>query len=90
MRALTSKELFKDRLTDEEAKEALKRLWDYSCRSAPDTLLIEGIGPLLQQIEDKKIKMALWTGRDSLSAQRILKHHGIEIFFTAMAKQNPT
>ncbi|WP_419420747.1 HAD family hydrolase [Legionella sp. D16C41] len=84
MRSLTSAELFRDRLDETKAKVAVKRLWDYSHRSITDTLLIEGIKPILEQLKNKKITMGIWTGRDRASALRIIKHHKIDHFFKAL------
>lgn len=84
MRSLSSAELFRDRLSEEHAAEAVARLWSYSQRAVPDTLLIEGIDVLLQQVADKNITMGVWTGRDRASALAILKHHQIDNFFHAL------
>lgn len=84
MRSLSSGELFRDILSEEQSREALTRLWSYSRQSVPDTLLIEGIQALLQQVESKNIIMGLWTGRDTSSAIEILKHHNIDNYFKAI------
>ena len=81
MRSMTDKELFMDRLSPTEAKEALARLWEYSNQSAGETILLDGVKPLIQKIADCNITLGLWTGRDTASATNILKTHGIFDYF---------
>ena len=84
MRSLTSNELFQDRLTAAEAKQALSRLWDYSRQSAKETILFPGINSLLEAIAAKDITMGVWTGRDRTSTIDIIQHHHIAHYFKAI------
>src|SRR5580704_14868747 len=81
MRTQTANELFLDRLSKEDARHALERLWDFSSRFAPKTLLIPGIVPILERITAKGITLGLWTGRDKTSTMHILNFHQIAIYF---------
>lgn len=78
MRIMTSNQLFRDLLTESEAKQALKRLWYYSENSAIDTILIPDIHYLLKKITKKNMMIGVWTGRDRASTIKILKHHNID------------
>jgi len=84
MRALTSNEMFLDRLSSSEAKLALQRLWEYSKKAASESIIFPGIKDLLQNIKDNGLTIGLWTGRDLASAKSILEHHNIDTYFQAM------
>lgn len=84
MRALTSNEMFTDRLSKDDARQALDRLWEYSKKAASESIIFPGIKTLLQNIKDKGLTIGLWTGRDLSSARSILEHHHIDTYFQAM------
>lgn len=81
MRSLTDKQLFLDRLSPEDAKIALARLWHYSKHSVTETILIDGMKDLLNEIYNANIMMGIWTGRDHVSANHILENHNIRHYF---------
>ncbi len=84
MRSRTSAELFRDRLTEAQANEALARLFEHSRTSASDTRILPGVKEMLENLAARKIKMGLWTGRDRASALAILRAHQIDVYFDAV------
>jgi len=84
MRSRTSAQLFRDRLTESQAKEALARLFEHSRISASDTHILPGVKEMLENIASKNIKIGLWTGRDRASALAILRAHQIDTYFDAV------
>jgi HAD superfamily hydrolase (TIGR01549 family) len=84
MRSMTSQELFRNYLSETDAQLALNRLWNYSLRSASETLLYPGIKPLLDKLFRENVDLALWTARDRASALKILQIHGLDQYFKVM------
>jgi phosphoglycolate phosphatase-like HAD superfamily hydrolase len=84
MRSMTSQDLFRDFLSECDAKMAVERLCDYSLQAATDTRLFPGIKTLIDTLVYKNVTLGLWTGRDQPSALKILQTHNLDQYFKVM------
>jgi HAD superfamily hydrolase (TIGR01509 family) len=73
--------LFEGLIHDDHAPLALERLAQYSMQAVKQVTLYPGLDPILKLLSKRKIPMAVWTGRDSVSAAQILQHLDIHHHF---------
>src|SRR3989344_8113998 len=57
---------------------ALKRLRDFTQAAAPQMTPFAGIEGVLSDLSDARVPMAVWTGRDRISALHILKANRLD------------
>lgn len=84
MRSMTSAELFRDMLSEHDARIALARLWEHSHASAGESILIPGVDTMLKLLAERQLTLGVWTGRDRSSAMNILDSHQISHHFQAL------
>lgn len=63
---------------------ALQRLGEFSWENAHLIRPYEGVGAVLEQLRQEGVRVGLWTGRDRVSADWLLKHHQLEAYFSAV------
>lgn len=63
---------------------ALHRLGTFSWENAHLIRPYEGVGVVLEQLRQEGVRVGLWTGRDRVSADWLLKHHQLEAHFSAI------
>lgn len=65
----------------EDLPEALERLETYHRQNAHLIQPYDGVRAFLDTLRSSKVQLALWTGRDRVSAAGLLKTHQLEGFF---------
>ena len=81
IRARTPSELFSGYLkTPEDELTALNRLIEFSSKHAEKSVFYDGIPELLENL-NQHFLLAVWTGRDTESAKKILERNNIDHFF---------
>lgn len=71
-------------LSKEDQFAALERLKDYSRSNIDRIKVFDGILDILRLLKSNNNKVAVWTGRDTYSANRILSHNNIDQYFDAV------
>lgn len=81
IRARIPEDLFSGYLpTKEDEMKALKRLTEFSAKISDQVIVYDGMPELLKWLSDK-VHVAVWTGRDTESARRILERNNLAHFF---------
>lgn len=60
--------------------EAFKHLIDYNLKLTPEIPVFDGIHELLQTIQQKDVMISLWTAREKITADEVLKNTGLSKF----------
>lgn len=82
IRGSTTKEIFKSfNLSAADEAEAFKRIADFFHRHYHQVPLFPQIEDLLKEVQSHNIRMALWTARDTASAQLLLEANKIAHYF---------
>lgn len=63
---------------------AMKRLHEFHEQHPELMEPFAGALALLEELHGRKVKLAIWTGRDRASAQHLLTHHGMAKFFSTV------
>lgn len=64
--------------------DALHRLGTFHGENAHLIRPYAGAGAVLNQLREHGVQVGLWTGRDRVSADWLLRHHGLEAYFSAI------
>jgi HAD superfamily hydrolase (TIGR01549 family) len=74
--------IFEDHLNEEQAQIALQRIRERGRVLSEQVEAFEGIKDVLSTLQNRKVSLSIWTGRDRASTERILDSTGLQSFFT--------
>ncbi len=95
VRSRNQNNLFEGILKNEDGLIAVRRLSEHSNKSAAEVSLYPGLSSILKLLKDRGVPVAIWTGRDALSAAQIISsldlntHFGRLVAGCDVAKNKP-
>ena len=81
VRSRSQHDLFEGLIHDKDTPEALRRLSEFAMSAANQVELFVGLRETVEHLRAQGVPMAVWTGRDALTAQEILQNLNLSSYF---------